>query len=116
MDKRKVILYNISDLLVRSKIEQTASSRFEILNLATVEEVCRVPGVSSGVIVICDLTNCADALDDLVKASRQIYAKVVGFYPHVQTETRRAALSKGVDIVVPRSAFEATLRKILDKN
>jgi len=38
---------------------------------------------------------------------------IVGFYPHVDTATRDAALAAGVDPVLPRSAFVARLPALL---
>jgi CheY-like chemotaxis protein len=40
-------------------------------------------------------------------------APVVGFYSHVDTERRQAALAAGVDHVLPRSAFTLRLPQIL---
>lgn len=38
---------------------------------------------------------------------------IVGFYPHVDGELRRAALAAGVDQVLPRSAFTTRLAALL---
>ena len=38
---------------------------------------------------------------------------IVGFYSHVDQETRRAAEAAGVDAVLPRSAFTARLAALL---
>jgi hypothetical protein len=37
----------------------------------------------------------------------------VGFYPHVDQETRRAAEAAGVDDVLPRSTFTARLAELI---
>jgi hypothetical protein len=38
---------------------------------------------------------------------------MVGFYSHVDTATRDAALAAGVETVLPRSAFVARLPELL---
>lgn len=114
MNKRKIALYKISDLLIRSLIERIASGRFEILNFSSAGEIKSALDSSRESIVICDLPNVLGELGELISSSKQVGAKVLGFYPHVETGIRRSALSHGIDYVVPRSAFGATLRRVLE--
>ncbi|MGI0084499.1 MAG: hypothetical protein ACREBQ_05400, partial [Nitrososphaerales archaeon] len=79
MDKKRIVLFRISDLLIRSKIELIASGRLEILNVSTVKEA--TDALTYGTILICDLTNASEELDDVVRVSRHVNAMVLGFYP-----------------------------------
>lgn len=45
--------------------------------------------------------------------ARTASVPLVGFYSHVQTELRDAALAAGIDLVLPRSAFVARLAGLL---
>jgi hypothetical protein len=54
-------------------------------------------------IVVCDL----EAVDPAAIAALAVPS--IGFYSHVDTETRRRALDAGVDLVVPRSRMSREL-------
>ena len=67
-------------------------------------------------LLILDLHAPGDPLAQVraLKADERTRAvTVVGFYSHVDAETRRLALEAGVDRVMPRSAFTAKLHEIL---
>jgi hypothetical protein len=51
--------------------------------------------------VVVDLT--ADGIDAAAVARDADGVPTIGFYPHVDVETRRRALDAGYDVVVPRS-------------
>ena len=63
--------------------------------------------------VILDLNNAAaDALDIIsrFKANPETSdISLLGYVSHVQTEVRQAALDRGCDVVMPRSAFSNNL-------
>jgi hypothetical protein len=74
-------------------------SRVEEALRAAGHEVTR-DGDGADAIVV-DLT--ADELDIAAIAREFEGTPMVGFYPHVDVETRRRALEAGYDVVVPRS-------------
>src|SRR5215216_3072829 len=81
----------VPDLLFGSKVEGALS--------AAGHEVLR--GDAQGVdVLVVDLT--ADGVDVEALGGRDD-AATLGFYPHVDVETRRRAEAAGFDLVVPRS-------------
>ena len=76
------------DLLFGSQVEGALR--------AAGHEVVRSPEGADALVV--DLT--ADEFDPMAVA---LDVPSVGFYPHVDVETRRRALAAGYDVVVPRS-------------
>jgi hypothetical protein len=76
------------DLLFGSRVEGA-------LQAAGHEVVRSAEGADA---VVVDLT--ADEFDPMTVA---LDVPSVGFYPHVDVETRRRALAAGYDVVVPRS-------------
>ena len=111
LKRKRVILFRISDLLIRSKIERSASDRLDFLNVSNLEEAKNA--LSHDALVICDLASTGKELDILIADIRQAEASMLGFYPHVRAEIRSRALAKGVDYVVPRSGLEAMIRKLI---
>jgi hypothetical protein len=77
------------DLLFGSRVEGA-------LRAAGHEVLRDVPGADA---VVVDLT--ADEFDPMAIASAGLPS--IGFYPHVDVDTRRRALAAGYDVVVPRS-------------
>ena len=77
------------DLLFGSKVEGA-------LRAAGHEVVAEAAGADA---VVVDLT--ADQFDPMAAVPDGVPS--VGFYPHVDVETRRRALEAGYDVVVPRS-------------
>ena len=77
------------DLMFGSRVEEALR--------AAGHEVTREREGADAVVV--DLT--ADGLDLAELAA--VDAPTIGFYPHVDVETRRRALEAGYDVVVPRS-------------
>jgi hypothetical protein len=77
------------DLLFGSRVEGA-------LRAAGHEVLRDVPGADA---VVVDLT--ADEFDPMAIASGGLPS--IGFYPHVDVDTRRRALAAGYDVVVPRS-------------
>jgi hypothetical protein len=86
----------VPDLMLASRVEETLR--------AAGHDVRVVPSVEAaesadrrGAVVIADL-NEVDAAD-----LRRLDRPVLGFYSHVDVETRRRAEGEGVDLVVARS-------------
>jgi hypothetical protein len=61
--------------------------------------------------VVVDLT--ADGLD--LPELAAVAAPTIGFYPHVDVETRRRALDAGFDVVVPRSRMARETAVVVEK-
>lgn len=60
-------------------------------------------------LIVCDL----DSADPDAVAARPEPA--LGFYSHVDVETRRRALAAGIDLVVPRSRMSRELPKLVER-
>jgi hypothetical protein len=73
------------------------------------------PDVAGADVVVVDLT--ADGID--TDAVPQGGLPSIGFYPHVDVETRRRALDAGYDVVVPRSKMAretvAVVERLLER-
>ena len=61
--------------------------------------------------VVVDLT--ADGID--LRELAAVDAATVGFYPHVDVETRRRALDAGFDVVVPRSKMARETAAVVER-
>jgi hypothetical protein len=89
----------------------------DLLFGSRVEEALRAAGhevtrdrVAADAIVV-DLT--ADGLDIAEIAGDA--APTIGFYPHVDVETRRRALEAGFDVVVPRSRMARETVNVVER-
>ena len=84
-------------------------SRVEEARRAAGHEVTRERGGAD--VVVVDLT--ADGIDlaELGAENRP----TVGFYPHVDVDTRRRALEAGFDVVVPRSRMARETAEVVEK-
>lgn len=109
-----MILAIVDDLMTGVRIEEAAKaigSRVEAVN-AWEEAGARLrSGGVEGMVV--DLAMDGLALDNLVGEARYAGAWLIGFYPHVNVELRRAAQRAGVDRVYPRSRFMRDLPNLL---
>jgi hypothetical protein len=89
------------DLLFGSRVEEALR--------AAGHEVTRATEGADAVVV--DLT--ADGVD--IEGLAAIGVPSVGFYPHVDVETRRRALEAGFDVVVPRSRMARETAAVVEK-
>lgn len=67
-------------------------------------------------LILLDLEAPKDAgalIRDLKAEPTLTASRIVGFYPHVMDELRKAALAAGIDAVMPRSAFTNRLHEVL---
>jgi hypothetical protein len=84
----------VADLMFGSKVEATLRAAGHEVALSASLREARLDGVE---LLIADLdTENPEALVGLG-------VPVLGYYSHVNVETREAALAAGVDLVVPRS-------------
>ena len=91
------------DLLFGSKVEGALR--------AAGHEVTRSTDGADAVVV--DLT--AEGIDLHELAASAENRPTVGFYPHVDVETRRRALEAGFDVVVPRSRMARETAAVVEK-
>jgi hypothetical protein len=95
------------DLLFGSRVEAALSTAGH--------EVTRYDGagaIEADVLVV-DLT--ADGIDVAAIARRANGMPAIGFYPHVDVETRRRALEAGYDVVVPRSRMARETAAVVER-
>jgi DNA-binding response OmpR family regulator len=94
------------DLMFGSKVEGALRAAGHDVTRYDGEDMARAAVPESDVLVV-DLT--ADEFDAAVlvesmRMGRELEGvPAVGFYPHVDVDTRRRALDAGYDVVVPRS-------------
>lgn len=115
MSTRRVIAVG-SDLFFATRISATAAQvGVEVLQPAIAEAHAAVR-LELPDLVILDLMSAGDplALARALKSDPATgHVPLVGFYPHVEQTLREAALAAGVDRVLPRSAFIASLARLL---
>jgi hypothetical protein len=93
-----------TDLMLGSKVrEMLTAAGHEVLQAGSAQEASDLDAVD---LVVADL----DAEDPTVLAG--LGMPVLGYYSHVDVETRRAAEAAGVDLVVPRSRMARELPQL----
>ncbi len=94
------------DLMFGTRVESALEAAGHAVTRFDGEDMARAAAPESDALVV-DLT--ADEFDGavLVESMRMGHelerVVAIGFYPHVDQETRRRALTAGYDVVVPRS-------------
>jgi hypothetical protein len=95
-----------SDLLLGSKAEAMLSAAGHEVTLSPALTEASLDGVE---LVVADLdTVSPEALADLGIA-------VLGYYSHVNVETKEAAEAAGIDLAVPRSRMARELPQLVDR-
>jgi hypothetical protein len=94
----------VPDLMLSSRV-------VESLTVAghEVEVVSALPESSDADAVVCDL----DAIEPAAVPALGLPS--LGFYSHVEVETRRAAEAAGIDLVVPRSRLVRELPQLAER-
>ena len=108
----RIVLAVVSDLLIEVRIDAAAQLQGVAVKAVSAEDAAGHIGDSEYGLVIADLAVVPD-LDGLASAARAAGVEVVAFYPHVNTELRKAAKRAGIEHVYPRSRFLRELPKIL---
>jgi len=113
---RRVLVMVVPDLFFATRIAETARTAGVTLVACRAGEALEVCRAERPDLLIVDLQGRDDpiAVVCVLKADpalREI--PVVGFYSHVDQETRRAAEAAGVDPVLPRSAFTTRLAELV---
>lgn len=97
----------VPDLMLASRVsESLRAAGHEVVPLATVSPVELPEGAD---LVVCDL----ESVDPEEIAA--LAAPAIGFYSHVDTETRQAANSAGIDLAVPRSRMARELPDLVKR-
>lgn len=97
------VLAVVPDLMLSSRVAEGLGAAGH-----QVENAAALPGTIDADVLVCDL----DAVDAVAVAAAQVPA--IGFYSHVDVETRRAAEEAGVDLVVPRSKMARELPALVE--
>ena len=97
------VLAVVPDLMLSSRVVESLSAAGH-----QVDVVPSLPEATEAEALVCDL----DAVDAETVAAAGLPA--LGFYSHVEVETRRRAEAAGVDIVVPRSRMARELPELVE--
>lgn len=111
------VLVVVEDLFFVARIRETANHLGVTLDEATPDNALERMAARRPDLAIVDLHHRGDAvaLVSACKASGACADVVwVGFYSHVDGETRARATAAGVDHVLPRSAFTRRLAELLE--
>jgi CheY-like chemotaxis protein len=113
------VLVAVNDLMFRSKIREAASASGVEIEFArdgdALLEAARRSAPSQVLVDLADSRLDAPGVVRRLKAEASLAGvPVVGFYPHVREDLSEAALAAGFDAAVPRSAFAARLRAVLE--
>jgi CheY-like chemotaxis protein len=114
----RVTVMIVPDLFFAAKIQEAARAALVTTLHCPAGHALEMCQVWLPNLIIVDLHGSADVLDMVreLKADPDVRAMpIVGFYSHVDVETRRAAEAAGVDLVLPRSAFTARLGELLTR-
>jgi len=94
----------VSDLMLASRVSESLKAAGHEVSVAP-----KLPESLEAEAIVCDL-DTAD-LDAIVAAG----LPSLGFYSHVDIETKRRAEAAGIDLVVPRSRMSRELPQLLDR-
>ncbi len=98
------VLAIVTDLMLSSRVEESLRSAGH--EVAVVQSL---PDSVEADVLVCDL----DAVD--IEDIAQVDVPTLGFYSHVDVETKNAADAAGIDLVVPRSRMARELPQLVDK-
>jgi hypothetical protein len=98
------VLAIVPDLMLSSRVEESLRSAGH--DVAVVQSL---PDPVEADVLVCDL----DAVD--AKEVARAGPPAVGFYSHVDIETKNAADAAGIDLAVPRSRMARELPQLVEK-
>jgi CheY-like chemotaxis protein len=101
------ILAVVPDLMLASRIEATLGAEGHEVELAASLEALEVSESAPDVVV-------ADLGDVDSSQLGRVETPVLGFYSHVDVETRTRAERAGVDLVVPRSRLAREMPQLVE--
>lgn len=99
------VLACVADLMLASRVSESLGSAGH-----QVEVFAAAPAATDCDLVVCDLEAC----DPAVIAG--LGPPSIGFYSHLDTETRERALAAGIDLVIPRSRMARELPALVDRS
>jgi DNA-binding response OmpR family regulator len=109
----KRILAVVPDLLIEVQIEGAAKRLNAVVETISAEEAPDLIVSRRPVLVIVDLATPKLEVESIVSNARKAQVPVVGYYPHVEDNLRRAAKGAGIEHVYARSRFLGELAVIL---
>jgi len=95
-----------ADLLLGSKVDAMLSTAGHDVTLAS--NLAEAPVDDADLIV-------ADLDSENPQALKSLGIPVLGYYSHVNVETKQAAEAAGIDLAVPRSRMARELPQLVDK-
>ena len=114
--KSSTFLLVADNLLTTTRLSSSARAAGVAMEVVKVERAAQRCAELRPAVVVVDLEAAPD-VTALITALRAALepgpGRVIGFYPHVRTELREAALSAGLDEAWPRSALDARLGALL---
>jgi|ERR671911_2914128 hypothetical protein len=97
----------VADLMLASRVQETlGATGHEVRVVASVDALDA--NAAAPAVVIADLNEVDPA------ELRKLERPVLGFYSHVDVDTRRRAEREGVDVVVPRSRLVREMPQLVD--
>ena len=96
------VLAIVPDLMLASRVEESLRSAGHDVSVRA-----SLPDSIEAELLVCDL----DAVD--VKKVVQAGVPILGFYSHVEIETKKAADAAGIDLAVPRSRMARELPQLV---
>ncbi|MDG6999429.1 MAG: hypothetical protein JRN15_09980 [Nitrososphaerota archaeon] len=109
-----VILYKVHDLFFRAKIEQICGQfRATVSTANSSEELKRLLTTQKPVLIVLDLANSKLDLASIASLCSNVGAQVLGYYSHVDVETRIAAAKAGIKNITPKSGLEKKLSNLI---
>lgn len=117
--RSKRVIAVVSDLMFTAKIQDAAKrAGLEAVFVKTKQQAIEGAKLDPALIILDLNDRNLDALDLIgdLKAHQETRAvHLLGYVSHVETDVRRAALERGCDEVLPRSALSKNLQTILQK-
>ncbi len=116
---KKKIVAVLSDLMFTVKIQEAAKRAGLEVTFVSSKEKALAQAEQKPAAMILDLNdsgvNALELISTLRGDPETSGIELVGYVSHVQTELKQAALNKGCDLVVARSAFSQNLPSILSR-
>ncbi len=98
------VLAIVPDLMLASRVQESLRSAGHDVSV-----VASMPAAVEADVLVCDLD--AVAAGEVAQAS----VPTLGFYSHVEVETRREAEAAGLDLAVPRSRMARELPQLVER-
>ncbi len=114
-----VVLSAVDDMFFSARIDSTAKLvGVRVIRILDAEQLEKTLGKSPPQMIILDLNNRTLAPLETVRRikadPRLSQIRIVGFLSHVQRELEQGARRAGCDQVMPKSAFSARLKELLE--